>query len=854
MQKSQTKPLTSHAPTPVSAFPPLISRLLPGIAKGAGAFVLCQAPLLFSVNPLGLSLLCATESGIGWVLAGALVGIWQRGEHALLYAASALVALLLRLFCRLFLTPEQGENELSPRQLRQLCVAHARRGVRELCDRGGMLPKDADTSKSTVLQALPPLFDEPLGLRALSALLAALLPALAIPAAGGFAFYDLLGAVFYLFLTPSAAVLFALALASPKRASVLVPRRLAAVPVWRGVGGALLLTSLCFCGREFSFLGISPVIVLCVLLIAPTVRRMGLAGGIAVSLLCGVAYDVRIIPMYLCLALPYALLYAPMGALAWLPATLLAYLYLLLAGGMPMFLAVAPSLTVGVILMRVLARLQDKMEATGGKSKSSGQVLTQDSTLRQLLDEQENVAALTAHLSAVAGSFSSLGEVFRQCAESMQRPSANELRHLCDEVYDDFCPDCPNKDVCWSEEYADTVGGIYALSRTLAADKKAMPECLSPALRGRCPQTNSILAEINYRVSRRSFELAHGAQNEQFAMSCDAISHLLRDILRRQKENAVPPQDDGTAERIARYLSDKNIPAQYVYLRGTGQTEVKLLGLTPASLTLPQEEVRAYLSRILAAPVSELHYDGRDDGTITLCTLPRLRADYLHRCVAADPGGLRQSKRTVCGDTLRLFEGDGGMFYALLCDGMGNGRGAALTSGISAVFLERVLRTGVGVRTALRLLNQYLLSRRGGDGEECSSTVDLLELDLYRGRARFIKSGAAPSLILREGRLFRLTSHTVPIGILQAIDAQVIPFDIQPGDHILLMSDGVTDTTLPGDRGDDWLSDILSSAAAGGTITDESALIDSIFAQARSRGSSDDMSIISIQISEEPLT
>ena len=98
-----------------------------------------------------------------------------------------------------------------------------------------------------------------------------------------------------------------------------------------------------------------------------------------------------------------------------------------------------------------------------------------------------------------------------------------------------------------------------------------------------------------------------------------------------------------------------------------------------------------------------------------------------------------------------------------------------------------------------------------------------------------------------------MTSHTVPIGILQAIDAQVIPFDIQPGDHILLMSDGVTDTTLPGDRGDDWLSDILSSAAAGGTITDESALIDSIFAQARARGSCDDMSIISIQISEEPI-
>lgn len=834
--------------------PQKLTGILPGLAKGLAAWVLCQAPLLFSVNPLGLALLCAVDEHVGWVLVGALLGLWQGGRHVLWYAVSALLALALRLFCRLFLTNTKP-GEPSPRQLRRLCLAHVTQQFRDLCHRGGTLMReDGIHPKKAALPPLPSLFDEPISLRVMSALLSALVPALAIPASGGFAVYDLFGSVFYLLIAPLATVLFAMALGSPQTIDALAPRWRTGAAIWRGIGGAALLMSLCFCGRSLSFIGISPVVVLSVVLIVPGVRRLGLAGGIAVSLLCGLAYEPLIIPMYLCLALPYALLYTAMGGLALLPAALLAYLYLLLVGGMPMFLAIAPSLTVGVILIRMISRLQSKLEASRVGTGRDVRILAPDSTLRLLLDEQENAAALATHLSAVAGSFSSLGEVFRQCAETMQRPGPNELRHLCDEVYDDYCPECPNKDLCWNEEYADTVGGIYALSRTLAADKKAIEECLSPALRGRCPHTKTILGEINYRVSRRTFELAHGAQNEQFAMSCDAISHLLRDILRRQKENALPSGEDDTEEKIAHYLAEKNIPVRHIYLRGTGQKELKLLGLTPSSLTLPKEEFRADLARILSSPVSKLHYDGCEDGTISLTTLPRLRVDYVHRSVAAETTATRQSKRTVCGDTMRLFEGERGMFYALLCDGMGSGRNAALTSGICAVFLERVLRTGVGVRTALRLLNQYLLSRHGGDGEECTSTVDLFELDLYRGQARFIKSGAAASLILREGRLFRLSSHTVPIGILQAIDAQVIPFEVQPGDHILLMSDGVTDSAdQNGEANSDWLSDYLSSVmSSSGSITlDDSALIDAIFARARAHGSGDDMSIISIRIVDD---
>jgi stage II sporulation protein E len=173
-----------------------------------------------------------------------------------------------------------------------------------------------------------------------------------------------------------------------------------------------------------------------------------------------------------------------------------------------------------------------------------------------------------------------------------------------------------------------------------------------------------------------------------------------------------------------------------------------------------------------------------------------------------------------------------------------------MTSGAAGIFLERTLRAGVEVNTALRMLNHYLLSRATSPEEEISATIDLFALNLYTKQGYFLKSGAAPSLILREGRMFRLSSHTLPIGILQAIDTQIIPFDVQAGDHILLMSDGVCDVEnedIPESSANDWLAEYL----AGPLPEQDDALIGELFSRARDHGSCDDMSIISIRISED---
>ena len=65
-------------------------------------------------------------------------------------------------------------------------------------------------------------------------------------------------------------------------------------------------------------------------------------------------------------------------------------------------------------------------------------------------------------------------------------------------------------------------------------------------------------------------------------------------------------------------------------------------------------------------------------------------------------------------------------FYAVICDGMGQGRGAAFASSASIRFLKQMLEAKMSVETSLSVLNAWLRA----DREECSVSIDILQIDL----------------------------------------------------------------------------------------------------------------------------
>jgi stage II sporulation protein E len=196
----------------------------------------------------------------------------------------------------------------------------------------------------------------------------------------------------------------------------------------------------------------------------------------------------------------------------------------------------------------------------------------------------------------------------------------------------------------------------------------------------------------------------------------------------------------------------------------------------------------------------------------------------------------------VSGDTVNLFSNKKDYFYALINDGMGSGREAALTSNLCSVFLEKMLRAGNRAGTSLRMLNNMLRSRSAGSTGECSSTVDLLELDLMTAEAAFIKSGASPSFVVRGETVHRLQSGTAPIGIISKLDTQIKQYSVREGDTIVLISDGIEQN----DPECKWLMRYLSTC--GGVAPEE--IVYQICLHAAEGEVHDDCSAIALRICE----
>jgi stage II sporulation protein E len=190
-----------------------------------------------------------------------------------------------------------------------------------------------------------------------------------------------------------------------------------------------------------------------------------------------------------------------------------------------------------------------------------------------------------------------------------------------------------------------------------------------------------------------------------------------------------------------------------------------------------------------------------------------------------------------CGDTATTFENCDDRFYAIVSDGMGTGREAAFTSGVASIFLRKMLGTGNRASTVIKMLSGFIRSKP----EECSASADIMELDLLTGRAEFLKCGAAASFVRRRDNLFKLASATLPLGILSSTDAGRLTFDVEDGDVIIMMSDGVA----MGNEDCMWLLDMLTTEWDDDLRLTTRRLID----RARKSGSRDDISVILTKVS-----
>lgn len=664
-------------------------------------------------------------------------------------------------------------------------------------------PAEEKTAKQKARRA----FSESVYLRMATGAAGAFIVGIYVIVSGEFQYYHLFGAIFSIICAPAAVFIYAGCFEENKKDSR-----------FRELSIGVLLVSVSFAVRNMHLIGISAGVFFAYFVTLYVSRHGGILKGAVIGLAMGLAYSPEYAPMFALAGITVGVLWdvSAFGALvAGGTAGMLWGFYIEGVSAMSRLMPAVMLSSVCYMGARKLSLFPAAKDLLfSGKYCSDMNDAAMDRESRELAYKR---------LSELSDAFGSLSELFYNLSDRLSRPDLPELRRMCDRVYDKYCPRCPNRGICWELEYASSKNILTSLSEKLRAAGCADSGDIPEYMRGRCVALPGIIGEINHECAElcRLYRLTD--KTETFAMDYGAVAGLLSQVSAENKRDYVPDRE--LSEKLSEALAEYGFGGGGVSVYGERRKRVLARGFDVSKGNIGMSELKKSVETACAFPVSDPVIEMKDN----MMTLKMTSARRLGATGTVMTSGAGEEK---CGDTAAVFESCDDRYYALISDGMGTGSAASLTSSVCSVFLQKMLSAGNGAEAVIKMLNSFIRSKP----DECSATVDLLELDLLTGRGRIIKCGAASSFVRRGKSIFKLSAATLPLGILDAIDAERLSFEVESGDVIIMVSDGVA----AGNEDCPWLSELLTD----GWEDDLNAMARRLISKAREKGSRDDISVV----------
>ncbi|MCU4183028.1 SpoIIE family protein phosphatase [Acidiferrimicrobium sp. IK] len=127
-------------------------------------------------------------------------------------------------------------------------------------------------------------------------------------------------------------------------------------------------------------------------------------------------------------------------------------------------------------------------------------------------------------------------------------------------------------------------------------------------------------------------------------------------------------------------------------------------------------------------------------------------------------------------------------------DAMGHGVSASVLAALTSHTLRNTRRGGADVVEQVNAADRALVEVFGGDQ---FVTALVAEVDLDTGRCRFVNAGHPSLLLLRDATVQELAeTPNVPLGLFTDSTFLAIDSQLQPGDRLVLVSDGVVEAAL----------------------------------------------------------
>ncbi len=367
----------------------------------------------------------------------------------------------------------------------------------------------------------------------------------------------------------------------------------------------------------------------------------------------------------------------------------------------------------------------------------------------------------------------------------LEKQEKCDVSLICKKTREQVCGSCGLYDVCWGESAVQTDKMFSTLleikKNGIYLEYKTLPQQFTSA----CIRSENVASNFNkmyaeYRIResnqnrvREIYKLA----SEQFINVSSLLDSLCDGI-----NGDVKFDMDAAAMVRSAAVSCGFEPLECCCVINTMEKmSVELRVKIPydkASVKALSEHIKIICKRDFELPETE-----GDDSAMRFIYKEKAEYKIVSAGVQFNANGEKFS-----GDSFTTFEDNNGYFYAIICDGMGTGTKAALSSNLAVSLLEKMIKSGFGINASINTVNTSLISK---SGEECSVTLDMVVFDLFTGRTEFYKCGASDTVVKRNGKITDIGFCSVPLGILGDVQAGKGSGMLGNGDIILMHSDGV---------------------------------------------------------------
>lgn len=715
----------------------LIHAALPAAIYGLAGYLAGVCALPFGAYPFGAALLAAADRRAIFVLAGLLLSALVRfdGAAAATFAGVYLAVILLRVLIRLTID----------------------------------FPYPKGEAKRTLGELVALLFCERRSSRVLVAALGAFFLSLSFLVGGGFLYYDLFGMIISVAIAPLAAYILCGFFEGERREKL---------DLRFEIGLLALLGIAAYGAAPLNIYGASVAVGGGMLVTLLLCVRRGFIRGLCASAVIGLAYSPAMTPIFLLCALSAGVFMKISATLASVSALALSLGYAFYLRGIYALDGTVGGIISGALLFSVISRISVERKSAPAAKREEKR------TVCRALGESEldgvRLFDMNRRMAAISEALSRLSDLFEEM--KLRFPRSEELCEIVKRGFECSCGGCPERPSC-SENGSE----VKRLAALLENKGFIAREDFLEGVLLRCARLPDIIDEINYNADARGKR----SDEESELFSGESGYRALSGLIGRETEDIGEEYlpDAAESKRICSVLDRLGAGIVGVAVYGKKQKRVHVRGEDRHLLSERADEICRTLSHALSIRFERdggVRRFGRGEGgSLELCEAKRYS-------LASVVKSASKQGEEFCGDCVSLFENSGGRAFSLISDGMGSGREAAAMSELTVGFMKNMLSVGRMNGDILQMLNSCLKSRCEGSAYECSATLDLMELDRVSGRAVFYKCGAAPSYIYRGGRLFKLRSRTMPLGILEHTDARVLDIELNGGDVVIMMSDGVT--------------------------------------------------------------